>query len=128
MKKVTVLIILGIILAFILINFSSAQDENQPTNFVQVGIYVLNIGKYELATGSFTADFYLSLKCSSQCSEDFEFMNGRASSFEKIINEPNEKFYRIQANLNSPVDLKKFPFDNQKLQIILEDKKRTTSE
>jgi hypothetical protein len=55
-------------------------------------------------------------------------MNGRASSFEKIINEPNEKFYRIQANLNSPVDLKKFPFDNQKLQIILEDKKRTTSE
>ena len=53
-------------------------------------------------------------------------MNGRASSLDKIVDSPNEKFYRIQANLNSPVDLKKFPFDEQEMLIILEDKRQTT--
>lgn len=110
-------------LLLITIPFVSAQEE------VQVGLYVLNLGKFDIATGSFTADFYLSLKCETQCSpENFEFMNGRASTVEKIIDEPNEKFYRIQANLNSPIDLKSFPFDAQKMQIILEDKEKTSEE
>src|SRR3989338_11321534 len=45
-----------------------------------------------------------------------------------IIDAPSEKFYRIQANLNSPVNLKKFPFDQQNIQIIIEDKKKTIEE
>ena len=41
---------------------------------VDVGLYVLNLGKFDVATGSFTADFYLSMKCDSYCSPDsFEF-------------------------------------------------------
>jgi len=91
---------------------------------MQVGVYVLNLGKFDVSTGAFTVDFYLSIKCDSPCEPDYEFMNGRATSVEKIIDEPSEKFYRIQANLVSPVDLKKFPFDSQKMQIILEDKER----
>ncbi|MBI2151220.1 hypothetical protein HYU21_00655 [Candidatus Woesearchaeota archaeon] len=55
----------------------------------------------------------------------FEFMNGRASSSELIIDEPNEKFYRIQVNMNSPVDLKQYPFDQQRMDIILENKDKT---
>jgi len=99
---------------------------------VQVGLYLLNLGKYELATGSFTADFYLDLKCAKTDKANnmdkacdfgsFEFMNGRASSSELIIDEPQEKFYRIQVNLNSPVDLKQYPFDQQRMDIILENK------
>ena len=95
---------------------------------VQVGVYVLNLGKFDLTAGTFTADFYLDLKCNSECQLEFEFMNGRANSIEKIIDEPTEKFYRIQANLNSPVSLKNFPFDEQQMQIILEDKKSTADE
>jgi hypothetical protein len=95
---------------------------------VQVGLYILNLGKFDVATGTFTADFYLNLKCDSNCSVDrFEFMNGRAATTDKIIDTPNEKFYRIQANLNNPVDLKNFPFDSQKIQIILEDKDQSDS-
>jgi len=110
-------------LLLLLVPFVTAQEE------VQVGLYVLNLGKFDIATGSFTADFYLSLKCETKCSpENFEFMNGRASTVEKIIDEPNEKFYRIQANLNSPIDLKGFPFDAQKMQIILEDKEKTSED
>jgi len=93
---------------------------------VQVGLYILNLGKFDTATGAFTADFYLYFKCSDNCTpENFEFMNGRANSIDKIYDEPDEKFYRIQANLNSQVDLKKFPFDTQTMQIIIEDKKNT---
>uniref|UniRef100_A0A7C5P8X9 Neurotransmitter-gated ion-channel ligand-binding domain-containing protein n=1 Tax=Thermodesulfobium narugense TaxID=184064 RepID=A0A7C5P8X9_9BACT len=110
-------------------NNSTLGLEVEPDKYIKTGIYVLNLGKFDVATGSFTADFYLSIQCEKLCpSLEFEFMNGRASSFEKIIDSPNEKFYRIQANLVSPIDLKKFPFDKQKMQIILEDKKKTIEE
>lgn len=90
---------------------------------VETAIYVLNLGKFDVATGSFTADFYLSMKCKEKCDVgNFEFMNGRAGSVDKIIDEDKEKFYRIQGNFNSNVDLKDFPFDKQRMQIILEDK------
>lgn len=112
-----------VLLLISIIPLSAAQDN------VQVGLYLLNLGKFEVSTGSFTADFYLSMKCDTECHpENFEFMNGRASSVDKMIDEPNLKFYRIQANFNSPIDLKKFPFDSQKLQIILEDKSQTTDD
>ncbi len=95
---------------------SFAQDVN-------VSLYLLNLGKYDVGTGSFTADFYLQFQCDYDCSpKNFEFFNGRASSIDTIIDLPNEKFYRIQANLVSPPDLKRFPFDSQKMQIIIEDK------
>jgi hypothetical protein len=81
------------------------------------------MGKYDVATGEYTADVYLDMKCSENCSNmDFEFMNGRAESTDLSIDTPEERFYRIQANLNSPVDLRDFPFDDQHLQIVLEDK------
>ncbi len=111
------------LLTIICIPIVAAQDQ------VEVGLYVLNLGKFDIATGSFTADFYLSMKCEVECHpENFEFMNGRAASIEKIIDEPKEKFYRIQANLNSPIDLRSFPFDAQKMQIIIEDKAKTTED
>lgn len=125
MKKHQISIIaLLIILLFatpILAQTAKAK-ETMPKN-VYIGVYILNLGKFDIATGAFTVDFYLNLKCDGTCPDiSYEFMNGRASSVDKIIDEPDEKFYRIQANLNSPIDLKKFPFDSQKMQIILEDK------
>jgi len=118
--KILMLLIIALILAF---------PANAKPEDVEVGLYILNLGKFDVATGSFTADFYLSMKCNSNCSaENFEFMNGRAASVDKITNTPTEKFYRIQANLNSPVDLKNFPFDKQKMQIIIEDKEKVVDE
>jgi len=116
MKKIC----LGLVLALLLLPFVAARDD------VSVGVYVLNLGKFDVSTGSFTADFYLSMTCPKECDPSgFEFMNGRAATIDKIIDEPDEKFYRIQANLNSPIDLKKFPFDSQKIGLIIEDKTNT---
>ncbi|MBI2508298.1 hypothetical protein HYV89_05090 [Candidatus Woesearchaeota archaeon] len=122
MRKLLILLLAMILLPVVL---AEASDVN-------VGVYVLNLGKFDVATGAFTTDFYLSMKC-DDCDigddiGDFEFMNGRAGSVDKIIDDKDEKFYRIQANLNSPVNLKEFPFDTQEMQIIIEDKSKTIDE
>lgn len=118
MKK-QLAIISFLIIAIIQIHTTKAEE-------VQVGLYLINLGKFDVATGSYTADFYLHFKCSQPCDpENFEFFNGRAASIDKIEDKPDEKFYRIQANLNSQIDLRKFPFDEQKMEIVLEDKKNT---
>lgn len=108
---------------FLIMPFAQAYDVN-------VGVYIINLGKFDVSSGAFTADFYLSMTCNDEnCSVgDFEFVNGRATSVDKTIDKKNEKFYRVQANLVSPVDLKNFPFDKQKMQITLEDKLNTNDE
>lgn len=92
---------------------------------VNISIYVISLGKFDVGSGAFTVDFYLDLKHPEGFNPEFEFCNGRATSTDKIIDTSTEKFYRIQANLVSPVDLKRFPFDHQTMQITLEDKKST---
>ncbi len=132
-KNITI-VFLTLFILLINFNFVLGDSLKNPSSNVfdkkvNVGLYLLNLGKFDISTGSFTADFYLSLTCENSCPPlEFEFMNGRASSVEKIIDNPNEKFYRIQANLVSPIDLKKFPFDKQKLEIIIEDKKKPMEE
>jgi len=94
---------------------------------VSIGLYLLDISKYDIRTGEFTADFYLDFHCNDNCSpEKFEFMNGRATSVSKDIDTPAEKFYRIQGTFASPVNLERYPFDKQKIQIVLEDKLKTS--
>ena len=92
---------------------------------IKVGTYVINMGEFSVATGNFTVDFYLTLKSDKTPEfpmDTFEIMNNKATSMEKIQDFPNLKQYRIRANLNSPIDLKSFPFDTQKLQIKIENK------
>lgn len=96
---------------------------------VAVSTYVLNFGKFDVSTGSYTVDFYLDFKCAENCSpENFEFMNGRATSIDKLIDTPTEKFYRIQASLSQNIDLKQYPFDTHQLTIELEDTRNTIDE
>jgi hypothetical protein len=95
---------------------------------VDVSVYILNLGKFDVSTGSFTADFYLSMKCDNCSPAGFEFMNGRATSVDKITDTADEVFYRIQGSFNNDVDLKRFPFDSQHMLIIIEDKMRTSTD
>ncbi|MBI5223304.1 hypothetical protein HY990_02685 [Candidatus Micrarchaeota archaeon] len=107
-----------IFLLFIFISSTFAQN-------IQIGTYIINAGKFDQQTGSYSVDFYLSLKCDVNCSTDFEFVNGRAISVDKIIDKPDEKFYRILATLQNPVDFRKYPFDSHELTIEIEDKTNT---
>ena len=107
---------------------AAASEVPAKPQEVRVGIYVLSMGKLDVTTGSFTMDFYMSLKSDRPVPESFEFLNGRAASVDKTVDEPNEKFYRILANLSSPINFRRFPFDAQQLQVILEDKQKVAGE
>ncbi|MCX7750378.1 MAG: hypothetical protein N2320_02275 [Candidatus Bipolaricaulota bacterium] len=96
---------------------------------VRVGVYVLNLGRFDLGSGSYTVDFYLSLKADRPIPlDEFEFMNGRAATVDRLIDTPTEKFFRIQANLSQNLDLRRYPFDEHLLTIEIEDKRRTTDD
>jgi hypothetical protein len=106
---------------------ATAPETPAAQQQILVGIYVLSIGKLDISTGSFTVDFYLDLKSKdpkNQVTADaaaLEFMNGRGT-FELVEDKGYEKFYRVLATLSTPIDLRRFPFDAQKMQIILENK------
>jgi hypothetical protein len=111
----------AVLLLVLLSTLSCAQEE------VYVGLYLLDVSNYDIRSGEFTADFYLDLYCDYNCSPGkFEFMNGRATKIDKIIDEPDEQFYRIQGVFYSPVNMEKYPFDSQNITIVMEDKLKTT--
>ncbi len=69
-------VLLSILVVCFLVSIISLVDASE-VNEVSIGIYILNLGKFDISTGSFTADFYMSMTCSKNCSEqDFEFANG----------------------------------------------------
>ncbi|MBI4894721.1 MAG: hypothetical protein HY833_03225, partial [Candidatus Aenigmarchaeota archaeon] len=130
--KLSLAMLVFLIPALIFASPSYAQSTEETSlvasdpSEVSVGIYVLNVGKFEVATGSYTIDFYLDMKCPTECDPSrFEFSNGRANTVDKIIDTPTEKFYRIQASLSQNIDLRKYPFDSHKLSIVIEDKVET---
>ena len=103
----------------------AADPAPEPPQVVEVGVYVMNVGKFELATGSFTIDFYLTLKSDRAIPDGaFEFMNGRAGSVDAIVNEEKHKEFRVLANLYQNLDLRAYPFDRHKLTVLLENKSR----
>lgn len=105
----------------------TAEDSTAQPSVVNVGVYILNVGKLDTSIGAYTVDFYLSFSCENPCQPgDFEFANGRATSIDKVVDEPNEKFYRIQAALVSNLNLSKYPFDEHHLLIQIEDKLQTS--
>lgn len=131
---VLVLIWLPII---ILSGVSNASSENnhpsQSDNNVYIGIYVISIGNFEFTRGTYVVDFYLIFTWHNQSLTpvNFEFMNGRALSKEKIFesndNGTSEVWYRIQANLFITPQLTDYPFDTQQLKIVIEDAKYNSS-
>jgi hypothetical protein len=103
------------------------ESTDEQPSVVKVGLYIINVGKLDTATGAYTVDFYLSFSCDQPCQPgEFEFANGRATSIDKTVDEPTEKFYRIQAALVSNLNLSKYPFDEHHLLIQIEDKTQTS--
>jgi len=88
---------------------------------VYIGVYVVDLKQFSVADGTYDTDFYLSLRSDANISiNDLEFMNGRATSVTTITDAPQEKDYRIYAVMTANPDLRRYPFDNHTLPIIIE--------
>jgi hypothetical protein len=93
---------------------------------VRVGLLLLSVGKLDVASGTYTADFYVSLRADRDMGDPrIELMNGRAVSVDVIMDTPREKQLRMQANLVANVDIRRFPWDRHALPITFESFTRT---
>lgn len=106
---------------------SGAPKAGEPPLRVKVGLYVVNIGRFDLATGTHVAEFYLSFECPTGrvCPVDFDLLNGRALSRELVRESGNRKSYLVRAELADDLDFREFPFDRHDLAIDLVDRHLT---
>lgn len=93
-----------------------------PTQ-VQVGLYLISVGKLDISASSYYLDFHLIFHCDRPCQPgNFEIMNGRSYSVEKQEDLPTYKVFRVKGELTSNMNLRSFPFDRHELQVVVEDK------
>jgi hypothetical protein len=96
-------------------DFGKAMD-------VRVGLVLNDITQYDIIHGTFVADFYLSLTSEREMpSMDLSFPNGNEGSKQVIADKPTFKLYRYTGTFNAPPDLRRYPFDEQHLEIQIEE-------
>jgi hypothetical protein len=89
---------------------------------VRVGLVVNDITNYDIHSGSFVADFYLSLTTEKEMpSMDLMFPNGKPDEKQVIADKPTFKLYRFTGTFTTPPDLRKYPFDRQQVAIQVEE-------
>jgi hypothetical protein len=89
---------------------------------VKVALLLNTIDGYDIKTGTFTADFFLSLTSTEPMpAMNLVFPNGSLDKKEDIADKPTFKLFRLSGSFKSPADLRKYPFDSQELKIVIED-------
>jgi hypothetical protein len=102
-----------------------ARAQAGPTVKVKVGILVNTVDGYDVKTGTFTADFFLSMTSHLPMPPlNLQFPNGTLEKKEEIADRPTFKLYRLRGNFKSAADLRKYPFDSQELRVVVEDDAR----
>jgi len=88
----------------------------------KVHVYVLDFTDFDVATGTFQADLYLTFHCSRECDPHFDFRNGTVLSSQVRRDTAMEKEYRVRVELQEQrVNLRRFPFTQGTLPMELED-------
>jgi hypothetical protein len=107
---------------------SSLQNTTGP-QIVYIGTYVVDFNEFSVATGTYQANFYVTLRSDSPVSiEDLEIMNGHVTTIDTSSVTPNEKSYRIFAAMTADPNLRRYPFDRHVLPIIIEPKLKNERE
>lgn len=92
---------------------------------IKVGMLLNSIDDYDVKTGTFSADFFLSFTSDVPMPEIRpQFPNGKVESTNSIADKPTFKLMRLAGTFKTPADLRKYPYDSQELKIILEDDSR----
>ena len=99
----------------------AAPHVAQPVK-VKVGILLNSVDDYDIKTGRYTADFFLSLTSEVPMPTiRLSFPNGKLETDEILAEKPTFKLYRLSGDFKSPPNLRKYPFDSQELKIMIED-------
>ncbi|MBI1206703.1 MAG: hypothetical protein GC191_05355 [Azospirillum sp.] len=122
---------IGVILVFFIM-CSSTQALNTPDQekfrVVDVGIYISNLFDFNYIAGSYKVSFWLWFKSDDENYEPekaIEIIGGRDIKIDSLSTErlSDGKFYRSMkytATISQVWDVRWFPFDTQKLKIVIE--------
>ena len=89
---------------------------------VKVGLVINSVDEYDIKSGTFEADFFLSLTADAPMPKlDLKSPNGKLEEPNVIADKPTFKLLRMTGKFKSPPNLRTYPFDSQVLQIELED-------
>jgi len=99
----------------------AVPNAAQPVK-VKVGMLLNSIDDYDIKSGRYNADFFLSLTSEVVMPAiRLSFPNGKLETNEIMADKPTFKLYRLRGDFKSPPNLRKYPFDSQELKIIIED-------
>jgi hypothetical protein len=105
---------------------SAEEDTAQAAapRQAEVLVALTRLTKFELATGTYTAEFELLIKCNeAPCNPTPVATNGKFTSIEVQELDPLIKFFTVKAELYVEIDLSEFPFDRHTLPLSIQDKK-----
>lgn len=101
-----------------------AKANPKPID-IKVAFLLNTIDEYDVKTGTFTADFFVSFtSLDPMPSLTLHFPNGKLEGREVIADKPTFKLLRLSGSFKSAADLRKYPFDSQELKILIEDDSR----
>lgn len=93
-------------------------------SIVKVGLVIREIREFNIQTGGFEADFFLSLTGDKELPNlNLTFTNGHEVNLTPIADSPTFKLFSVTGKFTTEVDLREYPFDTQILNIAMEDQK-----
>jgi hypothetical protein len=91
---------------------------------VKVGLVIREIREFNIQTGGFESDFFLSLTADKDMPNlSLVFTNGHEVTLTPLVDTPTFKVFEVTGKFTTEIDLRKYPYDTQKLNIQLEDQK-----
>lgn len=120
---------LALVLALVALGAApAAAQEVRSQRTASVGFYVFNIRDLDLKAQRFGADFYVWLRyrgAEDKQLERIEFANGRVDAIEEMERATLKSgdFYvcwRVAATFQARYSLREYPFDTQRLEIVVE--------
>ncbi len=90
----------------------------------KVGLVLNEVREYNIQTGSFQAEFFVSLTSDKEMPDlNLAFTNGHEVTSTTLADTPTFKFYKVGGTFTGPIDLRTYPFDAQRLPLEIEDQK-----
>ncbi len=91
---------------------------------VKVGLVIREIRDFNIQSGGFESDFFLSLTSDKDMPPlNLVFTNGHEVNMVALADTPTFKVFSVTGKFTTDVDLRKYPYDTQNLLLMLEDQK-----
>lgn len=110
---------------------ASAPAPGGGPTMEKIGISLTNLGRLDLATGSFNAEFFLTFTCpegTATCPTEFELDGGTVTKMDRVDEEPGRIVMRVKADIAADLDLSEYPMDEHELSICFNHPSASTAE